>query len=439
MKITIVGTGYVGLVTGACLADIGNDVWCIDKNLEKILRLQDGILPIYEPGLETLVKRGLKEKRLHFRTDWKEALDQSQICFLTVDTPPSKEGAPDLTNVFAVADQLGSLLDHSILIVTKSTVPVGTTLKIKERVQRLLQERGIASEGVPVASNPEFLKEGTSVQDFRYPDRIVVGVESSADAERLRELYEPFMRKKNCFLVMDIASSELCKYAANAMLATRISFMNEMANLCEKVGANIDFIRQAIGWDPRIGPHFLYPGLGYGGSCLPKDVLAVAQMGREKDCPLPLLEAVNQVNLRQRDTFLKKIISYFGVENLKEKRFALWGLSFKPETDDIRQAPALSLIEKLLRHGVQLRVFDPVAMENVRQAIGEKVTFCQSSFECLEGAEALLIATEWNEFRSPDFAKMKTLLKRPIIFDGRNLYPPAKMKDLGFDYLSMGR
>lgn len=440
MKITIIGTGYVGLVSGACLADTGNEVVCVDKNPKKIALLQDGIVPFYEPGLEALVKRGLKEGRLKFTQNISQGLDKTQIIFLTVDTPPSPSGAADLTNIFEVARQVGENLTGPALVVTKSTVPVGTTLKVKEIIQKKLAERNLSQDGVAVASNPEFLKEGSAIQDCRYPDRIVVGVESDAQAEILKELFEPFMRKKHCFLVMDITSAELSKYAANAMLATRISFMNEMANLCEKVGANIDLVRQAIGWDPRIGSHFLYAGLGYGGSCLPKDVQALIELAKQRDLPLRIVEAVDETNRRQKEKFVQKICTHFGGEqHLRGKQFALWGLAFKPETDDIRSAPALALIEKLTSLGARLNVFDPVAMENVRAQIGEKIVYCQGNYDCLVDADALIIATEWSEFRSPDFSKMKSSMKQPIIFDGRNLYQPQKMKELGFDYISMGR
>ncbi len=440
MKVTIVGSGYVGLVTGACLADAGNEVWCVDKNEAKIKSLANGVTPIYEPGLEEVIKRGLKEKRLYFTNNLAEGLDGSQVCFLTVDTPSNEDGSPDLTNVFNVAETLGDAINSHILVVTKSTVPVGTTVKIKEMIQVQLKKRKCDPNLVAVASNPEFLKEGTAVQDCRYPDRIVVGVEKSQDSELLKELYEPFMRKRECFLIMDIASSELSKYAANAMLATRISFMNEMAGLCEKVGADIRHIRHAVGWDPRIGSQFLYPGLGYGGSCLPKDISALIELGKKEDCPVKLIEAVDAINQNQREKFLKKIVHYFGgTQNLKGKGIAMWGLAFKPETDDIRQAPSLFLIEKLLEWGAEIRAFDPVAMDNVRPLFGKKVTFCPGNYQCLEGADCLVITTEWNEFRSPNFLRMKQLLNKPVLFDGRNLYEPQKMKELGFDYFSIGR
>lgn len=440
MKITIIGTGYVGLVTGACLADAGNEVWCVDKNEAKIAKLLNGVIPIFEPGLEPLVLRGVKEKRLYFTTDLPAAVQKADICFLTVDTPPNADGSPNLNNIFAASESLGNHLDPDCLVVTKSTVPVGTTFKIKEIILKKFKERRVDAESFAVASNPEFLKEGTSVQDFRHPDRIVVGVENPSAGEKLKELYEPFMRKKDCLLVMDVASSEISKYAANAMLAARISFMNEMSNLCEKVGADIDKVRQSIGWDPRIGPHFLYPGLGYGGSCLPKDVSALIRLGKDKNYPLPLVEAVGETNRRQKENFLQKIARHFGgPEKMKGKNIALWGLAFKPETDDIREAPALFLAENFLKWGVNIRAFDPVAADNVRLLFGDQMQFLSGNYECLEGADCLVIATEWSAFRSPNFAKMKQLMKKPVIFDGRNLYPPAKMKEMGFDYFSIGR
>ncbi len=440
MKITIVGTGYVGLVTGACLADTGNEVWCVDKNSEKIDNLNKGILPIYEPGLDIIVSRNTKDNRLFFTNDLAKAIANSEICFLTVDTPSNDTGAADLTNVVAVANALGEMLQTPILLVTKSTVPVGTTLKVKKIVQTGLQNRSLDPTSVSVASNPEFLKEGTAIQDFRYPDRVVVGTERSQDAQKLHELYSPFMRKQDCFLVMDIASSELCKYASNAMLATRISFMNEMSQLCEKVGADIAHIRTAMGWDPRIGTHFLYAGLGYGGSCLPKDVLALTHLGKEMETPLYLVEAADQTNGNQRERFLNRIVAHFGGKNnVKGKTVALWGISFKPETDDIRQAPAIFLIEKLLGLKAMVKAFDPVAIQNARKLFEDRVTFCNNNYACLEGADCLIIVTEWNEFRSPNFTKMKQLLTNPVIFDGRNLYSPEKMRELGFDYFSIGR
>ncbi|MBI4125654.1 MAG: UDP-glucose/GDP-mannose dehydrogenase family protein [Deltaproteobacteria bacterium] len=433
MKISIIGTGYVGLVTGACLADAGNEVWCSDKNEEKIRKLSDGIIPIYEPGLDSLVKRGITEERLFFTTALAPAMEKADICFLTVDTPSNHDGTTDLTNVFAAAEALSAALEPSTLVVTKSTVPVGTTLKIKERLKKKWE--------VPVASNPEFLKEGTSVQDFSHPDRIVVGVERPEDAEVLRELYAPFMRKRERFLVMDIPSAELTKYVANAMLACRISFMNEMANLCERAGADIDKVREALGWDHRVGPHFLFPGLGYGGSCLPKDVAALLQLGADKDYPLSLLQAVDTVNKKQRKIFFEKIIGHFGSsKNLRGKRIAFWGISFKPETDDVREAPALYLMEKLSEGGAMIRAFDPVAGPKARETpIGKKVEWVSNNYACLEEADALVICTEWNEFRSPDFEKMKRRMRRPVIFDGRNLYNPQKLKASGFFYASFGR
>lgn len=439
MKIAIIGSGYVGLVTGACLADTGNEVWCVDKNGEKIGKLAGGTLPIYEPGLAPIVIRGVKESRLFFTTTLAEALETADISFLTVDTPAGPDGRADLTNVKAVAEAIGSLLEKPMLIVTKSTVPVGTTLAVKKIIQAKLNARGRDAAWVSVASNPEFLKEGTAVQDFRYPDRIVVGVERPADGQMLRELYEPLMRKRDCFLVMDIASAELSKYAANAMLAARISFMNEMANISRKMGADIDKIRETLGADVRIGPHFLHAGLGYGGSCLPKDVQTLIHLAREQGEPVPLISAIHQTNERQKDVFLQKITGHFGgLGGMRGKTAALWGLAFKPETDDMREAPAIFLIRRLLECGARVRVYDPAAMEKARQFFQNRMDYAATQYDCLEGADCLIIATEWNEFKSPDFEKMKQRMKTPVIFDGRNLFPAAVLRARGFDYHSFG-
>lgn len=441
MKITIIGTGYVGLVTGACLSNLGNEVWCVDKNEENIKKLQDGVLPIYEPGLEPLVKRGIKAKCLFFTTQLKETPQDCDIYFLTVDTPSQPDGTPHLGNIFAAAEAIGNTLTNHCLIVLKSTVPVGTTFQVKKTIEKKLEERGLDRLTFSVASNPEFLKEGSSVQDFCFPDRLVIGVETTADAEKLRELYAPLIPNPHRFLVMDIPSAELTKYIANAMLATRISFMNEMSNLCENVGADIDKIREAIGFDHRIGPHFLFPGLGYGGSCLPKDLSALLQLGKTKSMALPLLQAVDAINQKQRKLFLEKILAYFrSPEQVRGKKIAFWGISFKPETDDIRESPAVYLIWELVKRGATLQVFDPVAMEKAKRAFsGCSIAWMSNPYACLEKADALVIATEWSEFRSPDFTKMKQWMQQPVIFDGRNLYSPDKMKQLGFQYWSIGR
>lgn len=443
MKIAILGTGYVGLVTGACLAGKGHEVWCVDKNETKIANLQKKIVPIFEPGLETLVARGLEERRLFFTTDLKEAAAGAALCFLTVDTPAGRGGAPNIDNVLIAAANLGAVLQPPLLVVTKSTVPVGTTRGVLEILQAKLKERGLPAEEVAVASNPEFLKEGSSVRDFLEPDRVVVGVENSAHAEILRELYRPFLKTPEQFLVMDIASAELAKYAANAMLACRISFINEIAALCEKTGADVEKIRQALGTDPRIGPHFLYAGLGFGGSCFPKDVTALLALGEEHQVWLPVVEGAQATNDRHKERFASKIYDHLQPQQpkrvtLKNKTIALWGLAFKPQTDDIREAVSLHLIQSFRDWGAGIRAFDPAAMENVRR-LETGITLCEDKYDCLQGADCLVIVTEWDEFRRPDFARMKSLMKRPLIFDGRNIFNPAQMKELGFDYHSQGR
>lgn len=439
VKITVIGTGYVGLVAGACFADTGNEVWCVDNNKEKVAGLQKGNVPIFETGLEPLVKRGLGQGRLTFTTDLRLGIEKSEICFLAVDTPSDKDGKPDITHLVEAAKALADLLEPPILVITKSTVPVGTTLRIRSILDEGLKARRKNVEGLMVASNPEFLREGSAVFDFQRPDRIVVGTDSEEAARRLKELYAPFMRKQDCLLLMDIASAEMSKYASNAMLATRISFMNEIAGLCERMGADCNAIRRVIGWDPRIGRQYLYPGLGFGGSCLPKDLQALIQIGREKNQPIPLLESVAKVNRGQRERLFGKIIDHFGSEDrVKEKVLALWGIAFKPETDDIREAPALYLIEKLTALEAKIRAFDPVAGVSLEGKFGSRVLLCKSPYECLKGADALIIATEWNLFRNPNFSKMLELMQSPVVFDGRNLYSPKQMRSLGFKYFCMG-
>lgn len=443
MKIAIIGTGYVGLVTGACLADKGHEVWCVDKNESKISNLKKKIIPIYEPGLEDLVVKGMKRGNLHFTTQLAEAAAGAAICFLTVDTPQARDGTPIVDNVFLAAASLGAVMQPPMLVVTKSTVPVGTTRRVSEILKTRLEERGLPSDGVAVASNPEFLKEGSSVRDFLEPDRIVVGVENSAHAEMLREIYRPFLKNAKDFLVMNIASAELAKYAANAMLACRISFINEMAHLCEKVGADVEQIRQVLGSDPRIGPHFLHAGLGYGGSCLPKDVAALLKLGNEQDVSLSVVDGAQMTNDIYKEKFGAKIYDHLQPARprpatLKNKTIALWGLAFKPETDDIREAVSIHLIKSFRDLDAGIRAYDPAAMENVRR-MESGITLCEDKYDCLKDADCLIVVTEWNEFRKPDFAKMKTLMKRPLIFDGRNLFNPAQMKELGFDYHGQGR
>ncbi len=441
MKISIIGTGYVGLVTGACLADVGNDVCCVDKDLAKVESLKQGRIPIYEPGLEDIVKRNEAEARLSFTTDLSSAISNSEICFITVDTPPDGDGKADLKNVLAVAESLGQLISSHQIVITKSTVPVGTTYKVKEVITNGLNARGLkASELLHVASNPEFLKEGDAVNDFMKPDRVIVGVENDKVAQKLHQLYSPFMRKQDRFLTMDIYSSELSKYAANAMLATRISFMNEMAKLSDALGADIAAIRRGLGTDPRIGSDFLYAGLGYGGSCFPKDTKAIIHLGKEYNVPLSVIEAADRANDEQRKWFWNKIAKSFGgEENLKDKKVGVWGVAFKANTDDIRFAPALDLIENLVRCGAKVIACDPVAENNAKQRFKEKVSWTKMQYDCLQDADALLVCTEWREFRSPDFGRIKSLMRTPNIFDGRNLYEPQTLRELGFNYTCVGR
>ncbi len=444
MRICVVGTGYVGLVSGSCLADVGNSVCCVDKDENKVAAFKEHRIPIYEPGLEEVVKRNEDERRLSFTTNLAEGLRDAEIVLITVDTPPGGDGKADLTNVLAVAAEIGSLLDHPAIVVTKSTVPVGTTMKVKRAISDGLAKRGLDSEELlAVASNPEFLKEGDAVADFMKPDRVVVGVERDDVGKRLHELYMPLMRRSDRFMQMSVPSAELAKYAANAMLATRISFMNEMARLCEEVGADIGDIRRSLGSDPRIGPDFLYSGLGYGGSCFPKDTKAVIGLGRENGFDLTVIKAADAANDSQREWFWKKIEAHFkGAGGLKDKLIGVWGLAFKANTDDVRFAPSLYLIERLIAAGARVSAYDPVAMETGKAALGQKaskVRWARSSYDAIEGASALVVCTEWREFRSPDLGKMKSMMKELAIFDGRNLYDPNSVRSAGFTYTGVGR
>ncbi len=444
MQICVIGTGYVGLVSGSCLADVGNTVWCVDSDAEKIAKLKEHEIPIYEPGLEDVVCRNISEKRLYFTTDLAKGLKSAEICFIAVNTPPRGTGRADLTNVLAVADKLGEVLDHPMIVVTKSTVPVGTTMRVKDAISKGLISRGLdPNKMLTIASNPEFLKEGDAVTDFMRPDRVIIGVENDQTAEKLHELYMPFMRRSDRFLKMTVPSAELAKYAANAMLATRISFINEMARLCEKVGADISDIRRSLGSDPRIGPDFLYAGLGYGGSCFPKDTQAVIGLGREHSCDLTIIEAADRANDVQRAWFWNKITAHFGgLSGLKGKHIGVWGVSFKANTDDVRFAPSLYLMEQLKVAGATVAAFDPVAIVSGRQAMAQtnsEILWTNSAYEAIEGADALVICTEWREFRSPDFSHIKSLMKSAVIFDGRNLYESKKMQALGFKYTGVGR
>lgn len=432
MKVGIIGTGYVGLVQGTCFAESGNNVLCMDIDEEKIRILKTNGLPIYEPGLEELVHKNVKEGRLDFTTSMEEVTIKSDVIFLCLPTPPSDDGSADVSRVLKVSDQVASLTNGYKILVSKSTVPVGTVDKIKEIVKR-----HTAAE-LEVVSSPEFLKEGSALQDSLKPDRVIIGSSSSKAIDILKELYEPFVRTGNPIIVMDERSAEMTKYAANAFLATKISFMNELALLCEAAGADIDVVRKGIASDPRIGKHFLFAGVGYGGSCFPKDVKALIQTGNQHETPLYVLQAVDEVNERQKSVLIKKLMKHFGL-NIRSKKIAVWGLAFKPQTDDIREAPSLVIISNLLREGATVSVHDPVATENVRKVYGGQLTYHENAYEALRGADALVIVTEWNEFRTPDFDRMKSELKGHVIFDGRNIYDPRSMRERGFQYYGIGR
>ncbi len=432
MRICVIGTGYVGLVVGAGLAETGNRVICIDKDQTKIEKLKSSVIPIYEPGLEELVKRNQKENRLSFTTSLKEAIPNSDIIYIAVGTPEKEDGTVDLSYVLAVAEEIGATMgDEYKIVVNKSTVPMGTTRKIK----KIIENKTKAS--IDVISNPEFLKEGSALQDFMKPDRIIIGTDSSDVAEKIKDLYEPFIRTGNPILVMGIESAEMTKYASNTMLASRISFMNEIANLCEKVGADVEEVRMGMAKDPRIGSKFLFPGIGYGGSCFPKDVKGIIRKGKEHGLPMKVCESVDLVNKTQKEIIFKKIKKRFS--QLKGRKIALWGLSFKPQTDDMREAPSIVTINLLLSEGVNIKAYDPQAIENTKRIFKNKIEYGDTLYECLEGADALVILTEWNQFRNPDFKKIGDLMGKKIIFDGRNIYDPARVKDSGFEYYGIGR
>jgi UDPglucose 6-dehydrogenase len=438
MKLTVIGTGYVGLVSGACLADVGNQVLCLDVDPRKIEILKSGGIPIYEPGLKEIVANNVAAGRLRFTTDIQEAVAFGDVQMIAVGTPPGEDGSADLQYVVAAARNVGKYMTSPKVVLDKSTVPVGTADKVREAIAEELAKRG-ATTSFSVVSNPEFLKEGAAVEDFMRPDRIIIGADNAETVEVMRKLYAPFQRNHDRIMVMDVRSAELTKYAANAMLATRISFMNEMALLAERLGADIEAVRKGIGSDPRIGYHFLYPGIGYGGSCFPKDVQALQRTGTQVGLDLKLLNAVEQVNYAQKHVLTQKIIKRFG-ENLAGKTIALWGLAFKPNTDDMREAPSLVLIDDLLKRGAKVIAFDPVAMHEAQQLVsGEHVQFAESAMAALNGADALAIVTEWKTFRAPDFAAMKAALNTPIVFDGRNLYEPDVMQENGFEYYPIGR
>ena len=432
MKISVVGTGYVGLVAACGFAEMGNEVVGIDIDEAKIVGLRKGVMPIYEPGLETLLERGQSEGRLRFTTDTAEAVRATEVVFIAVGTPPDEDGSADLSHVLAVARAVGESMNDYKVVVVKSTVPVGTCDRVRDEIAKYTKLE------FDVVSNPEFLKEGAAVDDFMYPDRIVVGTASQRAYDVMQELYAPFVRTGRPVVMTDIRSSEMIKYTSNAMLATRISFMNEVANLCEEVGADVNAVRKGVGADPRIGPRFLFPGVGYGGSCFPKDVKALVRTAGEHGVPMKVLDAVEEVNDEQKKLLVKKIKAHFG-DDLTGKTIAIWGLAFKPKTDDMREAPSRVIIPGLLAAGAKVKAFDPVAMDEARPLLPDEVELVHRSYDALEGADALAIVTEWNEFRNPDFARIKSLLKAPVLFDGRNIYDPPKMRELGFTYWAIGR
>jgi len=432
MKVAVVGTGYVGLVAGTCFADSGNDVICVDNDAKKVRALRSGRIPIYEPGLQELVQRNSHGGRLHFTTDLAEAVKKSEIIFLAVGTPPKKDGSADLSAVFGVAEGIARLMDGYRIIVTKSTVPVGTADEVRARMKR------VTKQPFDVVSNPEFMKEGAALDDFLKPERVIVGTESGRAAEQMRELYAPFMRTGAAFLVMDNRSAEMSKYASNAMLAARISFMNEVANICERVGADVQQVRRAVGLDSRIGPRFLFPGVGYGGSCFPKDVQALGATARAAGYTPRMIDSIEAVNEAQKRVLFEKVEAYYQGK-LKGRMFAVWGLAFKPQTDDMREAPSIVVINALLKAGARVRAYDPVAMHTARGVLGDRITYSRTPYAVLKDADALILITEWNEFRNPDFERMARLLKARVIFDGRNQYELEEMRERGFTYLSIGR
>lgn len=432
MNIAVVGTGYVGLVTGTCFAETGNQVICVDIDEEKVEKMRAGEVPIYEPHLDVLFERNIRQGRLSFTTNLEEAITDAEVIFLALPTPPGEDGSADLSYILRVSRQLGQMIKDYKVIVDKSTVPVGTAEKVRETLS------AVTDVPFDVVSNPEFLREGFAVDDFMKPDRVVIGVESKRAQELMERLYKPFVRQGNPLIIMDEKSAELTKYAANAFLATKITFMNEIANFCEKVGADVDKVRLGIGSDTRIGKRFLFPGIGYGGSCFPKDVLALQRSGREENYEFQVLNAVIAVNDVQKTILVEKLKRFFEFD-LKGKKVALWGLAFKPDTDDIREAPALYMINELVREGAEVVAYDPEAKDNVKRMIGDRIEYAEGAYEALEGADALVIATEWSVFRNPDFELMREKLSAPIVFDGRNLYDIDQMRDLGFYYESIGR
>lgn len=436
MKITIVGTGYVGLVTGTCFAEVGIDVTCVDIDQKKINGLKKGIMPIYEPGLEAMVKRNYDKERLHFSTTLGEAIQDSEAVFIAVGTPPGEDGSADLQYVIAVAKEIGQNMNNHMVVVTKSTVPVGTALKVREAIQEEISQRSSNIE-FDVASNPEFLKEGAAIQDFLKPDRIVMGVESDRAKKIMEKLYKPFVLNGHPIIFMDVPSSEMTKYAANSMLATKISFMNDIANLCEIVGADVNMVRKGIGSDNRIGTKFIYPGVGYGGSCFPKDVKALIRTAKQHGYEMQVLNAVESVNDAQKSVLVKKVKAHFG-EDLSGKIFGIWGLSFKPKTDDMREAPSIVIANELMAAGAKVQAFDPVAMEEAKRDLGDTITYAKDEYDALVDADAMLLVTEWPEFRVPNFNVLGKLLREKVIFDGRNIYDRQELEDAGFTYYGIG-
>ena len=432
MKIAVIGTGYVGLVTGTCLAETGNIVTCVDIDVEKVQKLKSGVVPIYEPNLNNFFQRNISQKRLFFTTNLGEAVEDAQFIFLALPTPPDDDGSADLSYILSVSNELGKIIKDYKVIIDKSTVPVGTA----EKVTNVIKKN--AKVDFDVVSNPEFLREGFAVDDFMKPERVVIGTSSGKARKLMEDLYQPFVRQGNPIIFMDEKSAELTKYASNSFLATKITFMNEIANYCEIIGANVDKVREGMGTDSRIGKRFLFPGIGYGGSCFPKDVKALKKAGNDVSHQFKIIDSVMKVNQNQKTSLVKKVKSYFG-NDLKNKSFALWGLSFKPETDDIREAPSLNIIEELLNAGAKIKAYDPEAMDNVRDLIGDKIKYFPNSFDALIGVDALLIATEWSAFRNPDFNQMKSVMKSPVIFDGRNLFSLESMVKENFFYQSIGR
>lgn len=432
MKVCVIGTGYVGLVAGTCLAEMGNDVICVDNNLEKLNQLEKGIVPIYEPGLEELIKVNVSEGRLNFTSNLKEAVQQSLVCFIAVGTPQGEDGEADLKYVYEVAKSIGQSINGYKVIVDKSTVPVGTA----DAVTKIIKEQ--TNIEFDVVSNPEFLKQGAAVDDFLKPDRVVIGSNSQRATEIMQELYSPFLRTGNPVIIMDVKSAEMTKYAANSFLAVKISYANEIANICEQVGADAEMVRIGMCSDKRIGSQFLFPGLGYGGSCFPKDVKALLKTAKNNNCDYQLLQAADDVNKKQRQVFINKILNKFG-NDLTGKTFAIWGLAFKPKTNDMREAPAITIINALLERGAKVQAFDPKAMESAEEIFDNKITYAKSAYEALEGADCMLLLTEWNEFRRPDFDKIKSLMKSYVIFDGRNQYNSKRLIEKGFEYYQIGK